>query len=129
MGDVGYLDAQGRLWMCGRKSHRVEVPNATHFAVPVEEVLNQHPAVKRTALVGPGARGAQLAMVLIEREVGATMDDATLLNELRALAGKHPVTSTLTRFHVYPGTFPVDVRHNAKIEREKLTRWAQEHLT
>src|SRR5690606_39338033 len=23
MGDVGYLDASGRLWFCGRKAHRV----------------------------------------------------------------------------------------------------------
>ncbi len=125
MGDVGCFDAQGRLWMCGRKNHRVETAAGTLFTVPVEEVLNQHPAVKRTALVGPGARGAQRPMVLVEREVGATLDDATLTAEVRALAAKHDVTRSLTEVRVYPGTFPVDARHNAKIEREKLTRWVE----
>jgi acyl-CoA synthetase (AMP-forming)/AMP-acid ligase II len=125
MGDVGAFDEQGRLWMCGRKNHRVEAVGATLFTVPIEEVLNQHPAVKRTALVGPGARGSQRPMILVEREAGATMDDATLTAEVRGLAAKHEVTRSLTDFRVYPGIFPVDARHNAKIEREKLTRWAE----
>ena len=126
MGDVGCFDEQGRLWMCGRKSHRVETPEGTLFTVPVEEVLNAHPAVRRTALVGVGARGAQVPVVLVEREPGATIGDAALLDELRALAAKHETTKALARFHVHPGAFPVDTRHNAKIERERLTEWATE---
>lgn len=126
MGDVGYLDERGRLWMCGRKNHRVEAPGQTLFTVPVEEIFNQHPAIKRTALVGPGARGSQRPLLLIEREAGAAIDDATLLNEVRELAAKHALTRGLTNLQVYPGAFPVDARHNAKIEREKLTRWAEE---
>jgi acyl-CoA synthetase (AMP-forming)/AMP-acid ligase II len=125
MGDVGYLDAQGRLWMCGRKSHRVETQGQTLFTAPVEEVLNQHPAVKRTALVGPGPRGAQRPLILVEREAGSTLDDAGLYAQLRDLAARHTATRGLTEFLVYPGAFPVDARHNAKIEREKLTRWAE----
>lgn len=128
MGDVGRFDAQGRLWMCGRKNHRVEAAGQTLFTVPVEEVLNQHPAVKRTALVGPGNRGSQAPMVLLEREPGASLDDGALVREVRELAAKFEVTKGLTTFQIYPGAFPVDARHNAKIEREKLTLWAQEHV-
>jgi len=127
MGDLGWFDPQGRLWMCGRKSHRVEAPGRTLFTVQVEEVLNQHPAVKRTALVGLGARGAQQPLVLVEREPGSTLDDPSLVRELLALAERHEVTRGLTALQVYPGAFPVDARHNAKIEREKLTRWAEAH--
>ena len=127
VGDVGYFDAQGRLWMCGRKNHRVEAAGATHFTVPVEEVLNQHPAVRRTALVGPGARGQQVPMVLVEKEPGSRLPGDLLLAELEALAAQHAVTRGLKRFVLYPGAFPVDARHNAKIERERLTVWAQEH--
>lgn len=129
MGDVGYFDAQGRLWMCGRKSHRVEAEGQTFFSVPVEEILNQHPAIKRSALVGPGARGSQTPWVLLEREPSVTMDDATVLEEVRELAARFDVTRPLKKFHLYPGSFPVDARHNAKIEREKLTQWAQEHVS
>lgn len=126
MGDVGYFDEQGRLWMCGRKSHRVETAAGTLFTTPVEEVLNQHPGVRRTALVGVGARGSQVPVVLLEREPGQPLPDAKLVTEVLELAKRHETTRTVTRAHVYPGEFPVDRRHNAKIEREKLAQWAHE---
>ncbi len=126
MGDVGFFDPEGRLWMCGRKSHRVVTPEGTHFTVPVEEILNQHPQVRRTALVGVGERGKQEPVVLVEREPGGASADDVVLTELRALAGKSSITSQLSRFAIFPGSFPVDARHNAKIEREKLARWAAE---
>ena len=126
MGDVGFFDGEGRLWMCGRKGHRVETGAATHFSVPVEEVLNAHPAVRRSALVGVGQQGAQKPVVLLEREATAALPDEALVREVRALAAACPVTKQLESFHVFPGEFPVDARHNAKIEREKLGVWATE---
>jgi len=53
MGDVGWRDREGRLWFCGRKSHRVLVDGATMFTVPCEKIFDAHPAVYRSALVGP----------------------------------------------------------------------------
>ncbi len=129
MGDVGYLDEAGRVWMCGRKSHRIETRQGTLFTVPIEEIFNQHPAVRRTALVGPGERGRQHPYVLIEREPNATLSDAQVVEELKKVGSQHLDTATLHSFHVYPGTFPVDARHNAKIEREKLAVWAKENLS
>jgi acyl-CoA synthetase (AMP-forming)/AMP-acid ligase II len=122
MGDVGFLDERGRLWMCGRKGHRVQTAAKTWFSVPVEEVLNQHPAIKRTALVGVD----QTPVILVERERTANIGDDLLIKETRELAARHDVTKTLAHFHVFPGEFPVDKRHNAKIEREKLAVWAKE---
>ncbi|MGV3621518.1 MAG: fatty acid CoA ligase family protein [Archangium sp.] len=122
MGDVGFLDEQGRLWMCGRKGHRVQTSTQTHFSVPVEEVLNQHPAIKRTALVGVD----KTPVVLVEREATATLTDDVIIKEAKELAAKNDVTKSITHFHVFPGAFPVDKRHNAKIEREKLAVWAKE---
>ncbi len=122
MGDVGFLDERGRLWMCGRKGHRVQSEAQTWFSVPVEEVLNQHPAIKRTALVGVD----QKPVILIEREQPSSLSDAALLAEVRELAAKCEVTKALHDFHVFPGAFPVDRRHNAKIEREKLAVWAKQ---
>ena len=127
MGDVGSFDDQGRLWMCGRKNHRVEARSGVLFTVPIEETLNVHPAVRRTALVGVGLRGEQRPVVLVEREPGERLEDDVLLAELRDLAAKHDVTRALETFVVYPGIFPVDTRHNAKIEREALARWAGTH--
>ena len=51
MGDAGWKDAQGRLWFCGRKSHRVETPDGALYTEQVEPVFNVHARVRRTALV------------------------------------------------------------------------------
>src|SRR5690606_28749681 len=54
MGDLGYFDADGRLWFCGRKSQRVVTAAGTLCTEQVEPVFNTHPDVRRTALVGLG---------------------------------------------------------------------------
>lgn len=129
MGDVGWVDERGRLWMCGRKGQRVVTAAGTLFTVPVEEVFNTHPAVLRTALVGVGGKGAQTPVLVVEREKSATIGDDALRAELLALGARRPLTAPVTKILFYPEAFPVDVRHNAKIERESLARWASERGT
>ncbi len=128
MGDVGYFDAQGRLWFCGRKSHRVETAQGTLHSTPVEEVFNVHPQVVRTALVGV-KRGEAIEPVLcVELEPGArNVPWPEIQAGLQALGQVHSHTRTIGTFLPHPG-FPVDIRHNAKIGREKLALWAQGKL-
>lgn len=123
MGDVGYLDESGRIWFCGRKSHRVVTPTGTYFTIPVEGVFNAHPQVFRTALVGVKRGDGVEPELCVEVEPGQRPDLATLRRELAALGSKYDHTRTIRRFHVHP-RFPVDIRHNAKIFREKLAVWA-----
>ncbi|MFT4196573.1 MAG: fatty acid CoA ligase family protein [Pseudoxanthomonas sp.] len=128
MGDVGWFDGEGRLWFCGRKSQRVETADGALFTEQVEPVFNTHPAVRRTALVGVGAAGAQRPVLCVELRADAAVDDfARVVEELRALGAHHPGTARIDTFVCHPG-FPVDIRHNAKIGREKLAAWAQEQL-
>ena len=128
MGDVGYLDGRGRIWFCGRKSHRVVTREGTLFTIPCEAVFNTHPAVFRTALVGVrrGAATEPVLCVELESELRATKADH-LRAELLVLAAKHPHTRAIKTFLFHPA-FPVDIRHNAKIFREKLAVWAGEQL-
>ena len=63
MGDVGYLDDRGRLWFCGRKSHRVVTRGVTLYTIPCEAVFNTHPKVLRSALVGVHRNGASDSQV------------------------------------------------------------------
>ena len=129
MGDVGYFDDQGRLWMCGRKAHRVVTPDGTLFTIPVERIFNTHPAVKRTALVGVEKDGIVIPTLCVEREAsGGDLDDETLINELKAIGGKHDVTRPIHNF-MFHSCFPVDVRHNAKIFREQLATWAKDKFS
>jgi len=127
MGDLGYLDAEGRLWFCGRKSHRVEAAAGRLHTVPVEAVFAAHPRVRRAALVGVGPAGRQRPVLVVEALPGegprSASDRDALVAELRRLGAARPHTAGIEAFLFHPG-FPVDCRHNAKIRREELAVWA-----
>lgn len=125
MGDLGWFDAQGRLWFCGRKTQRVETAHGPLHTEQVEPIINQHPDVKRSALVGVGRFGWQLPVVCIElaRKLKRAELNDLLFAQLPELASQHPHMTGIRDFLVHPG-FPVDIRHNAKISREKLAVWA-----
>lgn len=128
MGDVGYFDGEGRLWFCGRKTQRVDTATGALFTEQAEPVFNVHPQVRRTALVGVGAAGAQRPVLCVELLAGAALDDFPRIEaELRALGAAHATTAGIDTFLRHPA-FPVDIRHNAKIGREKLAVWAGERL-
>jgi acyl-CoA synthetase (AMP-forming)/AMP-acid ligase II len=128
MGDVGYFDDRGRLWFCGRKTHRVTTAERTLYTIPVEAVFNTHPAVYRTALVGIGPAGKQTPVLCVELEPNARgTDRATLTRELLGIGAKNEHTQGIETILYHPA-FPVDVRHNAKIFREKLAAWAAKQL-
>jgi acyl-coenzyme A synthetase/AMP-(fatty) acid ligase len=127
MGDLGRRDDQGRLWFYGRKSHRVETIDGPLFTIPVEAIFNTHPAVFRSALVGFGAKGNQRPVICIELEKGITTSQDQLCAELMALASGYPHTRGISSILFHPA-FPVDIRHNAKIFREKLAIWAEEQI-
>jgi acyl-CoA synthetase (AMP-forming)/AMP-acid ligase II len=125
MGDLGWFDAEDRLWFCGRKSQRLETRSGTLFTEQVEPVFDTHPEVRRTALVGVGPRGEQrpvLCIELLERREPRSARQR-IEQDLRAIAARHPHLAAIDTFLFHPG-FPVDIRHNAKIGREKLAAWA-----
>ncbi len=129
MGDLGHLDAAGRLWFCGRKAERVETAHGTLYTEQVEPIFNAHPDVARSALVGVGHDGHRPAIVVEPRshEVVATPSlRRKLVRELRVLGAAHPHTDLIRLAYLHP-SFPVDVRHNAKIHRLALARWAVRH--
>ena len=126
MGDLGWFDADGRLWFCGRKSQRVVVDAVTTLCTEqVEPVFNAHPAVARTALVGTGAQGKQSPVLCVELNAGIGKREwPRIERELRHLGEGFVHTAKVDTFLRYPKPFPVDIRHNAKIGRETLARWA-----
>jgi acyl-CoA synthetase (AMP-forming)/AMP-acid ligase II len=128
MGDLGGKDEQGRIWFCGRKSHRVVTATETLFTIPCEAVFYTHPEVFRTALVGIGAPGDQTPVLCVELEKGRSVDRDKVRRELLEIGASHIHTHGITNILFHPG-FPVDIRHNAKIFREKLARWAGRRLS
>jgi acyl-CoA synthetase (AMP-forming)/AMP-acid ligase II len=127
MGDLGYFDEKDRLWFCGRKGHRVITESATMYTVCCEAVFNEHPAVFRSALVGVGPEKKQVPVLLVELN-DKTVKNEIIIAELQQLAQQNELTRSIEHFLIHPD-FPVDIRHNAKIFREKLGRWASEKLS
>lgn len=127
MGDLGGRDEEGRIWFCGRKTHRVETDAGPLFTIPCEAVFNTHPKVYRTALVGVGTPGELKPVLCVELEKGAKADENVVREELLAIARDHIHTHTIDTILFHP-SFPVDIRHNAKIFREKLAVWAAGRL-
>lgn len=124
MGDLGYFDREGRLWFCGRKTQRVVTARGTLCTEQVEPVFNTHPEVRRTALVGIGTRGTQAPVLCVELRKGvARTEHERIAAELLHIGEGFVHTARIETFLFHPG-FPVDIRHNAKIGREKLAAWA-----
>ncbi|MFI6042906.1 fatty acid CoA ligase family protein [Nocardia sp. NPDC051321] len=124
-GDLAWIDDQGRIWFCGRKSQRVDTAAGPMFTVQVEQIFNTVAGVARTALVGVGARGAQRPVLCFE--MASDADGAAVGAALRARGAEFELASSIADFLVHPG-FPVDIRHNAKIGREQLAQWATKQI-
>ncbi len=128
MGDVGWKDSKGRIWFCGRKSHRVVTKENTLFTIPCEAVFNNHPQVFRSALVGIGPFNQQKPVICIElKRRRHRLNKKTIKHELLELAGQNELTKDVKTI-LFHKSFPVDIRHNSKIFREKLALWAEKKL-
>jgi acyl-CoA synthetase (AMP-forming)/AMP-acid ligase II len=132
IGDLGYLDDQGRLWFCGRKNQRVMTAEGLVPTVCAEAIFNEHPRVYRSALIGLGKkRTNQVPVMVVEPEKGhfsrSKRDRQVMVQELLALAAQSDLTRGVRQV-LFCRAFPVDIRHNAKINREILTAWAEKQL-
>ncbi len=122
-GDVGHVDADGRLWVEGRAVHVVHGVDGPITSVPVERAVERALGVRRCAAVGVGPVGSQqLVVVLEEPGVASGAAGAEAADRVRAAVG-HPVAAVLSA-----PSLPVDIRHNAKIDRAAVAAWAADVL-
>ncbi len=131
MGDVGYLDSHDRFWFCGRMSQRVTTSGGPMFTIPCEAIFNSHPDVFRSALVGIGEVGRQLPAIVVEPLPGRWPRRKTVRDKLIDELSKRARLEDHTK-NIYDvllqKSLPVDVRHNVKINRELLAKWAARKL-
>jgi len=122
-GDVGHLDADGRLWIEGRLPHVITTTEGPVTPVGLEQDAETVPAVERAAAVGIGPVGRQVVVAVVEagaRRPGLASPDLT--DAVRA-----STTQRLAAVLVVP-TLPTDIRHNSKIDRSRLSAWAERLL-
>lgn len=128
MGDLGWIDKNGRIWFCGRKNHRVISQNGVLYSIPCEAIFNNHPRVFRSALVGLGSPPDQKPVIVVELEENDPgKDQETLRVELLTMARTNMMTETIDTILI-KDKLPVDIRHNSKIFREQLVNWASKKI-
>jgi acyl-coenzyme A synthetase/AMP-(fatty) acid ligase len=124
-GDVGHLDIAGRLWVEGRLVHVITTADGPLTPVGVEQRIEAESPVTGAAAVGVGPPGTQqvVAVVVVPgppARVGLAAPE--LASAVRGAAG--------VRLAAVLGVdaLPVDIRHAAKIDRQRLARWAERVL-
>lgn len=125
-GDVGHLDADGRLWVEGRLAHVVVTADGVVTPVAPEQAAESSSLVARAGVVGVGPVGTQQLVAVVEtvertRRPGLAPHDVA--DDVRAR-----VSEPLAAVFVVPD-LPTDVRHNSKIDRSRLAAWAEDVLS
>lgn len=96
-GDVGHLDAQGRLWVEGRRVHVVHTAQGPVTPVGLEQRVEKLPGIENAAVVGVGPVGVQQVAVVVTLEpergekVGAARPAPAAVSgeRIQAAAGRH----------------------------------------
>ncbi len=125
-GDVGHIDEAGRLWIEGRIGHIVTTPAGPVTPVGIEHAVAELPDVAQAAVVGVGPSGTQQVVVVAVETAPrrrADLADEDLADRVRSKAGDVDVAAVL----LVP-SLPVDKRHNSKINRTRVARWAERVL-
>lgn len=134
-GDVGHLDGEGRLWIEGRRQHVVHTASGPLTPVALELLVQELPGVAEAAVVGVGPIGAQAVVVVVvaegagtQRSIrrGSVLAGVDLTAAVRDAA--RAVTSAPVAAVLRTAAFPVDVRHQSKVDRERLAQWSSRVL-
>jgi acyl-coenzyme A synthetase/AMP-(fatty) acid ligase/pimeloyl-ACP methyl ester carboxylesterase len=123
-GDVGHLDSAGRLWVEGRLVHVITTADGPLTPVGVEQRIEAGSPVAGAAVVGVGPRGTQQVVAVVVPDSPAPVGLAAqeLAAAVRAAAGVRLAAVLVIE------ALPVDIRHAAKIDRQRLARWAERLL-
>ncbi|WP_331743769.1 AMP-binding protein [Kitasatospora sp. NBC_01300] len=126
-GDLGWLDGSGRLWFLGRSAHRVHGAGFVLDTAVVERITDAVPGIGRTALIGLGPAGRQRPVLCVELAPSAASSATAVLQGLRhalsAVPGGHRIATVLLHRRL-----PTDPRHNSRVDRDRLARWARRRL-
>ena len=119
-GDIGELDATGRLLIKGRKKEMIVTPQGLNvFPEDVERALVAQPGVKDAGVVGLVVEGEERIHAVLVVAEGADVD--TIVRGANATLEDHQrVWST----SVWPGATLPRTEGTKKLKRRELQRWA-----
>ena len=115
-GDVGHLDIAGNIWVEGRVVHVIHAVDGAITPVPLEIATEEVPEVLRAAAVGVGPHGVAQVVVVVETTNGNEGEASPELTaKVRLAVGPQKIAAVWVVKEL-----PVDIRHNAKIDRTAL---------
>jgi acyl-CoA synthetase (AMP-forming)/AMP-acid ligase II len=109
-GDAGYLDEQGRLWLLGRCSARIEDQHGILYPFAVECAAYRDLSIRRAAAIAHQGR----RLLLVEPYERSPAPDPCRLRESLAWARLDSIRVVRS--------IPVDKRHNTKVDYGALRR-------
>jgi long-chain acyl-CoA synthetase len=122
-GDIGERDAQGRLFIKGRKKEMIVTPEGLNvYPDDVERILNEVPGVRESAVVGVSAGGEERVHAVLVLEPGADRPDA--VGDIVREANQHLQDHQRIRAaSVWPGTELPRTEGTRKLKRAAVREW------
>jgi long-chain acyl-CoA synthetase len=126
-GDIGALDAEGRLLIKGRKKEMIVTPEGLNvFPEDVERALNEQPGVVDSAVVGapvPGSSAERVHAILL-LQPGTDAD--AVVRAANASLGDH---QKIRAAAVWPGTELPRTEGTRKLKRRELKKWLEQQAS
>ena len=120
-GDIGELDADGRLLIKGRKKEMIVTPEGLNvFPEDVEHALNDQPGVLDSAVVGAPVAGSNAERVQAVLLLAPGTDVDLVVRNANARLGDH---QKIRASAVWPGTELPRTEGTRKLKRRELRAW------
>jgi long-chain acyl-CoA synthetase len=117
-GDIGMFDADGYLWIQGRKKDVINVAGLKVYAPEVEDAIYKHPAVAEVAVLGVigGLKGEAVKAVVVPKE-DTTLTASDIVEHCRSLLADYKVPRQV---EIRPESLPRS--RTGKINKEALRK-------
>jgi long-chain acyl-CoA synthetase len=120
-GDIGELDAEGRLLIKGRKKEMIVTPEGLNvFPEDVEHALNDQPGVLDSAVVGAPVAGSTAERVQAILLLAPGTDADLVVRNANTRLGDH---QKIRASAIWPGTELPRTEGTRKLKRRELRAW------
>jgi fatty-acyl-CoA synthase len=124
-GDLGTMDARGRVRVTGRVKEMIIRGGENLFPAEIENILLEHPGVAEAAVVGvPDDRWGEIVVAFLRRAPSAALSKAALVAHCRAHLAPFKTPAHWAEVHDWPLTGSGKIQKFVLRERFVSGEWA-----